>query len=122
MVERLNAGAVSCALVAALISATAGAQARLADPTRPPQRSAAADAPTTADQQPAVRAGPRLQSVLISPRRKLAVIDGRTVALGGEVNGARLVDVTETAVILEQNGQRQTLRLNPGVDMKATPR
>lgn len=122
MAERLNARSFACALIAALTSAAAAAQARLPDPTRPPQRAPAADEPAKTAEQGATRSGPRLQSILISPQRKLAVIDGRTVPLGGEVNGAKLVAITEGGVTLRRDGQSQTLRLNPGVEKKAVAR
>jgi MSHA biogenesis protein MshK len=63
-----------------------------------------------------------LQSILISPQRKLAVIDGRTVPLGGEVNGAKLVAITEGGVTLRRGAQTETLRLNPGIEKKAVTR
>jgi MSHA biogenesis protein MshK len=119
MAERLNGRTLACALVAALTSAAAAAQARLADPTRPPQSAPAADEPAKPDEAKAPKSGPQLQSVLISPQRKLAVIDGRTVPLGGEVDGAKLVAITEGGVTLRRGSQTQTLRLNPGVQKKA---
>jgi len=60
-------------------------------------------------------AGPRLQSVLISPDRKLAIIDGETVALGGTVGDATLVQITETGVTLKRGAQVTRLELYPGV-------
>jgi hypothetical protein len=57
--------------------------------------------------------------VLISPQRRLAVIDGRTVPLGGKVDDATLVQVSETHVTLRRGAELKTLELYPGVERKA---
>jgi len=104
-----------------LLGAWSGHPARaqaLADPMRPPAAAAERAAP---EAQAAPGAG-RLQSVLISPARKLAVIDGRTVPLGGSVDGATLVAIRETEVVLQKGAERETLKLNPGVQWKPVPR
>jgi MSHA biogenesis protein MshK len=89
----------------------------LADPTRPPNVS---------PMEPALGASPesttRLQSVLISPTRKLAVIDGQTVRLGGRVGDATLVDISETQVVLQRHGESQTLKLHPAAEKKPVVR
>jgi len=118
MAERLSSARLLWALIATLASITAAAQVGLPDPTRPPDRAAAAEGQNGSGGA-AARSAHRVQSVLISPERKVAVIDGRAVPLGGRVDGARVVAITETGVTLERNGQKETLRLNPGVDVKA---
>jgi MSHA biogenesis protein MshK len=70
----------------------------------------------------AASAGARLQSVLISSGRKLAVIDGITVPLGGTIDGARLVAIRESEVVLQKGAERETLKLNPGVQIRPVPR
>jgi hypothetical protein len=81
----------------------------LSDPTRPPDvAEAVGDAPT-------VSRGPLLQAVLISTQRRYAVIDGRQVGLGTRIGAARIVGITESAVILEGASGRTTLKLLPGV-------
>ena len=92
-----------------LIAASSAAQAQLADPTRPPTVSGAQGGE-------AGRRGPRLQSVLISGTRKLAVIDGVTVPLGGKVDGATVISIAETEVKLRQGEEVQTLKLYPGIE------
>jgi hypothetical protein len=37
---------------------------------------------------------------LYSPDRKLAIVNGRIVGPGDQVNGARIVDITATTVLL----------------------
>lgn len=69
-----------------------------------------------------VAASSRLQSILISPRRKVAVIDGKTVPLGGAVGDATLVVVRESEVVLKRGDERETLKLSPDVQLKPVPR
>jgi MSHA biogenesis protein MshK len=97
----------------------------LVDPTRPPSVSADAGAEAGAIE------GPRLQSVLISPTRRAAVISGTTVALGSNYGNARLESITESAVVLRYPDRRETLQLLPSrhkrerraaATMKETPR
>jgi MSHA biogenesis protein MshK len=114
-VAPLSAAAMLAALA---LAGTASAQAALGDPTRPPnilpgavvvgQGTPGADAASL----------PRLQSVLISPSRRVAVIDGRTVALGGNIGGAILVQIAETHVTLRTGGETTVLELHPGVGRK----
>lgn len=103
-------GLLPCALLAGI--AWAGvpeADHGLPDPTRP------ADARDFAPGAGAP-AGPVLQSVLISPQRRVAVIDGQAVPLGGRFGAATLEAVTETEVVLRQGNQRRHLRLFPAVE------
>jgi MSHA biogenesis protein MshK len=104
-------------LVLGTSSPTQAAHAQaLADPTRPPAVAEAGEGDRLAPPPS------RLQSVLISPARKLAVIDGKTVSLGGTVEGATLVAIRESEVVLQKGAERETLKLNPGVQMKPVPR
>lgn len=91
--------------------APADAGETLADPTRPPDTGVLAGAP--------LPAGPVLQSVLISPERSLAVIDGATVPLGGRHGTATVVRITETEVELREGQTIRRLRLFPGVVRRA---
>ena len=115
MAERLKALMLLAALPLAAWPA-AHAQPVLSDPTRPPNvlPGAARDA-SQSSEAPASR----LQSVLISPQRRLAVIDGRTVPLGGKVDDATLVQIAETHVTLKRGDELKTLELYPGVERKA---
>lgn len=121
MAERLIA---SMAIVAASVLAWAACAQALSDPTRPPGPEATA-APAAGDPpgaQPEAKPAPRLQSILISPARKLAVIDGNTVALGGKFDGAVLVAITETHVTLKRGTELEVLPLYPGVERKPIPK
>jgi MSHA biogenesis protein MshK len=117
MAQRLKALMLPAAL--ALVAwPAAHAQPALSDPTRPPNvlQGAMRDA---SERGEAPAAASRLQSVLISPQRRLAVIDGRTVPLGGKVDGATLVQIAETHVTLKRGDELKTLELYPGVERKA---
>ncbi len=92
----------------------AAAQA-LSDPMRPPAFS-------PSDREALPEAGtpgkPRLQSVLISAGRSVAVINGQTIPLGGRYGDATLVAVTETSAVLKRGGARETLKLFPDTEKK----
>jgi MSHA biogenesis protein MshK len=82
----------------------------LPDPTRP-----AADA-GLAGEAAAVTSGPVLQSVMIRPGRRTAVISGQLLAEGEHFGSARLVRISEGEAILAGPEGRQTLKLFPGVE------
>jgi len=62
-----------------------------------------------------------LQSVLIHPDMRSAIISGEHVMLGQKVGGERLVKVAETEVVLLNGAERHTLKLYPGVDKRPAP-
>ena len=115
----MTAARVLFVLTAAAASPAAHAQAGLSDPTRPP--AASAEERRSAG-TPQARSAHRLQSVLLSPKRKLAVIDGHTVALGGRIDDALIVAITETGVTLRRGDQTEVLPLNAGVQKKEVQR
>ena len=91
-----------------------GAEA-LRDPTRPPAEINAASSvvPLTA---PPVKTG--LQSIIISPQRRAAIINGQTIELGGKYGNAKLIEVNERGVVLMGEQGKQTLALFPSVNLK----
>ena len=56
---------------------------------------------------------PRLESVLIAPDRRIAIISGQRVQLGDRIGGAQVVSITETAVVLRSGLTNETLPLFP---------
>lgn len=84
----------------------------LLDPTKPPASILRAASGLE------VPAGPILQSVLIGPNRKLAIIDGQTVKLNGKFGNQTLVKLNETSVVLKRGKQLQTLNLHPDFSKK----
>lgn len=104
-------------MATATVVAMAGAQAQaLTDPTRPP--SALSGSP--AAQEEAV--GTQLQSILLSSGRKVAVINGTMVPLGGMVGEARVVKITETEVVLKKGEETEVLKMYPGIDKRPVKR
>ena len=79
--------------------------APFADPTRPPSASDVAPA-GTAD-------APRLESVLIAPDRRIAVINGQQVVVGARIATGEVVRISETEVVIKGAEGQQTLRLIP---------
>src|SRR5437763_11508208 len=106
MAERMSA---ALGLLGAIAAGAAIAQGGLADPTRPP--SVVPKVESAGGTAAPAQAARRLQSVLISGTRKLAVIDGKTVALGEKIDGAKLVGVAETGVTMRRGEDRQTCRM-----------
>jgi MSHA biogenesis protein MshK len=95
-------------------AASARAQTGLSDPMRPQAFALTEDA--------AELPSSRLQSILISPGRKVAVIDGKTVPLGGAVGDATLIAIRESEVVLQKGAERETLMFNQNVQVKPVPR
>lgn len=87
----------------------------LRDPTRPP---GAAGVRISPGEPVAPTGGLRLQSILISPERRAAIISGQVVRLGEAVQGHRLVAIGEGEVVLRMGGKSRTLRLFPAVDLR----
>ncbi len=103
------------ALALAFWCASATAQVTT-DPTRPP---AGFDSGMTApDAGGDGSGGMTLQSVLISPTHKAAIISGVVVKLGEKYGDAVLVRVAENEVVLRSGGVQQVLKLYPGVDKR----
>lgn len=117
MAKRVIAARILFVLTAGAASAAAAAQGALPDPTRPPSAAAAEEMAKPAGGQGG-RFPSRVQSVLISPERKIAVIDGRTVALGARIDDAQVVGITETGVTLRRGDRTELLPLNAGVQIK----
>ncbi|MEN9868291.1 MAG: putative exported protein [Pseudomonadota bacterium] len=82
----------------------------LSDPTRPANAVLEADA-TGSD----AASVPVLQSVLISPRRKVAVISGQTLHVGEKFGAAMLVKINAQEVVLKNGTELQTLKLYPDI-------
>jgi MSHA biogenesis protein MshK len=102
-------------ILLALASLSTAAYAQTADPTRPP----AAMLATGGDASPGGEAASafRLQSVLVPHGgRPVAVIGGRTVALGDSVGGAKLVRLNEREAVLQGADGVTHLYLTPDVE------
>ncbi|MHB8347586.1 MAG: hypothetical protein ACYDHM_10465 [Acidiferrobacterales bacterium] len=97
-------------LAAAGVRAQAGENLTgLADPTRPFTGNAGPDHR---------RAGLVLQSTLVSPLQRLAVINGRAFTVGERVDGAEIVQIRRYDVTLSRAGRQYLLRLLPKLDIE----
>lgn len=99
--------AAAVLMLVAFLAAPATA-AQMNDPTRPPPRVVAKPAAREVAEEAL-----QLQSVLISPAGRSAIINGSLVALGGRIGNARLMQVSEDEAIVEIDGRWQRLRLFP---------
>lgn len=54
---------------------------------------------------------PVLSAVLVAGNKSLANVDGFVVQVGQEINGYRLVEVSETGAVLVNKKQRLTLKM-----------
>jgi MSHA biogenesis protein MshK len=80
----------------------------LVDPTKPP-------AELGANPEAAVPDANVLRSIIISPSRRAAIINGQTVELGEKAGDVRLIEVNEKGVVLQGENGRQVLTLFPDV-------
>jgi MSHA biogenesis protein MshK len=103
-------------LLLGISAASLAHAAPFADPTRPPgtlnDDGAAAATP----------AGPRLESVLIAPDRRVAVISGQQVRLGGKYGEGQVVRITESEVVIRHGEGTETLRLLPEAEKRPRAR
>ena len=101
-------------MLACLCSASCGAIAQaLTDPTRPPAAMMRrAEGHAASDSATALRTA-TLQSILISPARRVAIISGVTVALHERFGDAVLVAIGESEVTLRSGRTETILKLYP---------
>jgi MSHA biogenesis protein MshK len=91
----------------ALCALGSSAADELRDPTQPPRSAVAA---TTAAPTGAVRPA-RLEAVLHSEGRAVAIIDGKLLRVGDWLGDARIAAIGADAVHLTRAGRKLTLRL-----------
>ena len=94
----------TCCAIAGFALATVAQAENLPDPTKPPVGYA---------QGEVVGVGPVLQSILISPTRRVAVISGKTLHVGESFDDAKVVSISDNEVVLKSGGGKQVLRLYP---------
>ncbi len=56
-----------------------------------------------------------LQSIIISPQHRAAVINGEMILLGGKIGDATLVEVNKKSVVLQGAQGKRVMELFPGV-------
>lgn len=100
-----------------VLAGSAAAAPGLPDPTRPPTGFGAATEPL----RTTVATGPVLQSVLISPTRTVAVINGKSLKVGEQFGAARIVKISENEVVMQDGRQVRTLRIFPNIKSQDRP-
>jgi len=100
------------------IPCASSAAEQLNDPTRPAIELVPGLGEAATSEQKAPPAG--LQSVILSPRREAAIINGIEVAVGEKYGDAVLTVVNETCVILMGPQGRQVMHMFPTVNMTKT--
>ena len=95
--------------VAGLLLCLVGAPvvAQLDDPTRPP------DFATTLTPDDATEAdvGWELSSILVSPQRSVAIINGTTVQVGETLAGAKVLEINLSGVVIRHRDEVISLKL-----------
>ena len=90
------------AFAAAMVTAAPTAADTLRDPTRPHTMQE-----VTTPRDPAVR----VSAIFVSDSRRVAILNGRTVAEGDRVAGATVTRIDDNVVTLEFGGRTVTARL-----------
>jgi MSHA biogenesis protein MshK len=116
MVEALKKSVNSLALITAtllslLVIGYVQAE-QLRDPTRPADMLGRGQAVVVS------APGPVLQSVLISPQRRIAIISGKTLKVGDQFGDSHVVSISDTEVVLQNGKAQQTLKLFPDVQKR----
>ncbi|MFO7787151.1 MAG: Type II secretory pathway component [Halospina sp.] len=105
MSERLVSGIIAGFLIVAPLTCVASSEASLPDPTRPSSVS------TEESSVSPVRRF-QLDSILVGDQRRRAVINGISLAKGGQLRDATLVRIGMDRVLIEIDGQQYTLELD----------
>jgi MSHA biogenesis protein MshK len=90
----------------------------LPDPTLPAIDLNSSGTGSAADAVPDDAVPRGLQSVIISPQYRAAIINGETVSLGGKYGDSRLVEVRENSVVLQNAQGKRVLELFPKVSIR----
>lgn len=115
MAHRLIPGLL---LSGVLLAHGAGVAAQeLTDPTRPAATLEASEPSADAEARAEQNQTQGLRLIIIQKDRRAAIIDGRTIELGGKVGDARLVEVSEGSVVLQGARGKQVMTLFPHVKM-----
>lgn len=104
---------LSCWMIAAWMFTSFAYAEVLPDPMRPYSA-----APQAEGAMPTAVSGPVLQSIMIAPDRKTAIISGQTVTVGQSFGSAKVTRITETEVTLKRDGEVQVLRLFSGLEKR----
>jgi MSHA biogenesis protein MshK len=97
----------------ALLTALPVFGSALIDPTRP-----AGQGSTATVRAHTAHSDWTLDSTLVAPDRRVAVINGKRVSEGETVDGARVIQIRKLEVLIQAAGKRKTLQLLPDIVKK----
>jgi MSHA biogenesis protein MshK len=103
------------ACLVGLASACSAYAAPFADPTRPPRE---LEGPRAGAGAPGA---PRLESVLIAPDRRIAVISGQSYIEGAPFADGRVLRISETEVVIRRPARDEVVKLFPQAGKQARP-
>ena len=83
----------------------------LIDPTRPANKHKI----KSSDHVGAVHRGWTLESTLVAPNRRVAVINGKLLSEGESVEGAIIIKIGKLEVLIQTPSRRMTLQLLPDI-------
>lgn len=113
MMQRRRSGHALLLVLCALPLALPAGAAALLDPTRPAHRDRSG-----AVHPGSVSRGWQLDSTLVAPDRRVAVINGKRVSETEWVDGAQVIEIRKLDVLIQANGRRRTLQLLPDIVQK----
>ena len=104
MPERLTRLATLALLMIGTCSVCLASE-HLRDPTRP-----------YSAKQVATAGAPRfvVNAIIVSAERRVAIVNGQRVGVGGSVDNATVVSIEKERLVLETNGKKTTIRLHEG--------
>jgi len=91
--------------------ATVHARDRIPDPTRPPTQ-AEIDAWFGTGANTGARAPFQLQSILLAPQRRIAIIDGQRLREGERIDNAKVTLIEAGRVVLQRDGETIELHID----------
>ena len=56
----------------------------------------------------------RVNAVIVSDERRIAIVNGNRVRVGDSIKQATIIAITKGEVVIDVNGIKQTLRVNKG--------
>lgn len=86
-----------------LLAADVAAEEHFRDPTRPYSARAVVYGSTPA--------AFKVNALIVSDERRLAIVNGRRVRIGDAIGGATVVGITKQELTLDIGGERRTLKL-----------
>lgn len=99
-----------------MVAMRVGAEEILPDPTRPALDLNGGGAAVVTEPQ----RNEGLQSVYISPKQRLAIINGKQFELGDKVGNAKLVEINEHGVVLQGSEGRRVMEVFPAIKKQSS--